>query len=191
MVTGGAARTRVRLGRGFHLLFAASAVSTLGDGFGLTALPLLAAQLSRDPLPVSLVSSAGHLPWLMFGLIAGAITDRHDRRRLMWGTDVFRAALVAGLAAAVLTGTVTIWALVMFAFLLGSAGTLFDSAAHPGPVPPRRGPARRLRPRGLAPRHRRSDPGRPPGDRSSASTADLTCTYLITNSIDVGARRAA
>jgi MFS family permease len=136
----------VRLGRGFHLLFAASAVSALGDGVGLTALPLLAAQLSRDPLPVSLVSSAGHLPWLVFGLVAGAITDRYDRRRLMWGTDVFRAVLVAGLAAVVLTDTVTIWVLVIFAFLLGSAGTLFDSAAQaliPAVVPASEEPLQR------------------------------------------------
>jgi MFS family permease len=139
-------RIRVRLGGGFHLLFAASAVSAVGDGIGLTALPLLAAQLSRDPLPVSLVSSAGHLPWLVFGLVAGAITDRHDRRRLMWGTDVFRAVLVAALAAVVLTGTVTIWVLVIFAFLLGSAGTLFDSAAQaliPAVVPAAEEPLQR------------------------------------------------
>lgn len=129
-MTVGGARARVGLGRRFHLLFAASAVSALGDGIGLTALPLLAASLSRDPVAVSLVSSAGHLPWLVFGLVAGAVADRQDRRRLMWVTDVVRAALVAGLALAVVTHTVTIWALMAFAFVLGSAGTLFDSASQ-------------------------------------------------------------
>lgn len=123
-------RTQARLGRRFQLLFAASSISTLGDGISLTALPLLAAQLSRDPLPVSLVSSAGYLPWLVFGLMAGAVADRRDRRRLMWAADVFRAVVLVGLAVAVLADVVTIWALAVFAFCLGSAGTLFDSAAH-------------------------------------------------------------
>jgi MFS family permease len=126
----GADVTAVALGRRFHLLFGASAVSTLGDGIGLTALPLLAAHLSRDPLPVALVSSAAHLPWLVFGLIAGAIVDRRDRRRLMWSTDAVRAVLVIVLVVTVITGTITIWGLIVFAFLLGSAATIFDSAAQ-------------------------------------------------------------
>jgi MFS family permease len=46
-----------------------------------TALPLLAATLTRDPLLVSVVSFAEWLPWLLFGLLAGALLDRWDRRR--------------------------------------------------------------------------------------------------------------
>jgi MFS family permease len=124
------ARTRAPLGRNFQLLFAASAVSMLGDGVGLTALPLLAARLSADPLPVALVAAAGRLPWLLFGLVAGAIADRHDRRRLMWRTDALRALLAGGLAIGVLTGAIGIWALAAFAFVLATAGVLFDSAAQ-------------------------------------------------------------
>src|SRR2546423_10756501 len=89
--TGTAAPRRVPLGRSFHLLFAAAAVSTLGDGVALTAMPLLAARLTRDPVPVSLVSSAGPLPWLVFRLLSGALVDRYDPRRGMWGPDAVRA----------------------------------------------------------------------------------------------------
>ena len=78
---------RTDLGPGYHKLWAAAASSTLGDGVFLAALPLLAATLSRDPLQVSLVTFAGWLPWLMFGLVSGALVDRWDRRRVMWTVD--------------------------------------------------------------------------------------------------------
>jgi MFS family permease len=66
---------------GFAKLWAAQGISNLGDGVYGTALPLLAATLTRDPLLVSLVSFAEWLPWLLFGLLSGALLDRWDRRR--------------------------------------------------------------------------------------------------------------
>jgi hypothetical protein len=45
--------------------------SYLGDGVRVAALPLLAATLTTSPGEVALVSVAGGLPWLMFGLVAG------------------------------------------------------------------------------------------------------------------------
>ena len=47
-----ASKGRDRLGRDFAKLWLAQGVSNLGDGVYLTALPLLAATLTRDPLPV-------------------------------------------------------------------------------------------------------------------------------------------
>ena len=61
---------------GFARLWAASGVSNLGDGVYGTALPLLAATLTRDPLLISVVSFAEWLPWLLFGLLSGALLDR-------------------------------------------------------------------------------------------------------------------
>jgi MFS family permease len=102
----------------------------LGDGVFLAALPLLAATLSRDPLQVSLVTFAGWLPWLLFGLISGALIDRWDRRRVMWTVDAVRAVLVGALALAVLAGWATIALLAAIGFLLGSGQTLVDNAAQ-------------------------------------------------------------
>ena len=78
----GTASTRWgRLGPNFGKLWLAQGVSNLGDGVYLTALPLLAATLTRDPLPVSAVMFAEWLPWLLFALLAGALLDRWERRR--------------------------------------------------------------------------------------------------------------
>jgi MFS family permease len=96
------------LGRNFNRFWAGSLSSNLADGLMLTALPLIAAMLTNDPLLVSLLAVARFLPWLLFGLFAGAIVDRVDRVRLMVGVNVARAALIAGLAAVVATGNATI-----------------------------------------------------------------------------------
>jgi hypothetical protein len=58
---------KVAGGSGFARLWGATAVSNVGDGVYATALPLLAASLTRDPLLVSLVSFAEGSPGFCSG----------------------------------------------------------------------------------------------------------------------------
>jgi len=125
-----APKGRDRLGRDFGKLWLAQAVSNLGDGVYVTALPLLAATLTRDPLPVSAVVFAEWLPWLLFGLVAGALLDRWDRRRVMWVVDAGRFAVVGAFAVAVLLGWASIPLLMLTGFLLGTGQTLVDTASQ-------------------------------------------------------------
>jgi MFS family permease len=117
------------LGRPFWLAWFATTGSSLGDGVRGVAFPLIAASITRNPTAVAVVSMAGFLPWLLFGLIGGAVVDRTDRRRLMWRTDVLRAVLIGGFAALVAFGSVAIVALAAMSFLLGMAEIFFDNAA--------------------------------------------------------------
>jgi hypothetical protein len=121
---------KVAGGTGFAKLWAAQGTSNLGDGVYGTALPLLAATLTRDPLLVSLVSFAEWLPWLLFGLLSGALLDRWDRRQVMWTVDAARFAIVGGLAVAVLADRASIALLAAVGFLLGTGQTLVDTGAH-------------------------------------------------------------
>jgi MFS family permease len=70
------------------------------------------------------------LPWLLFALHAGAITDRFDRRRLMLGANLARAALVAVLVPAVLFEFGSIMTLYGIAFGIGVAETIYDTSAQ-------------------------------------------------------------
>lgn len=65
-------RAILGLGPDFRKLFAASAVSNLGDGIVYTAAPLLAASLTRDPVLVAGVMFMRSVPWLLFSLASGA-----------------------------------------------------------------------------------------------------------------------
>src|SRR5829696_9272221 len=96
----------------------------------LTALPLVAATLTRDPLPVSAVVFAEWLPWLLFGLLARALLDRWERRRVMWMVDAARLVVVGSFAAAVLAGWAAIPLLMATGFLLGTGQTLVDTASQ-------------------------------------------------------------
>ncbi|MFD9794132.1 MFS transporter [Streptomyces sp. NPDC059070] len=114
---------------GFGRLWTAQTVSSLGDGVSHAALPLLALTLTRDPMALAVVSAAGTLPWLLFGVLGGALVDRWDRRRTMWVTDAVRAVLLAVPAAAAALDALSIALLATVAFLLGLGGLFFDTAA--------------------------------------------------------------
>ncbi len=127
---GGVLTRRSGLGGRFWSLFASSTISNLGDGIGRVGFPLLAATLTRDPVLIASFTTFAFLPWLLFALVSGALVDRLDRRRVMISANLFRAVVVGALAASVLAGEARIWMLYVAAFLLGTAETLYDSAAR-------------------------------------------------------------
>ena len=86
-----APRTSRSLGRRFGYLWATFAVSSLGDGLGYGAVPLLALFVNPHPLPVASVAAADTFPWLVLALPAGALADRYERGRLMAVTNLGRA----------------------------------------------------------------------------------------------------
>jgi MFS family permease len=90
------------LGASYYKLFTGTVVSNLGDGMATIAYPWLASAITRNPILVALVAVAQRLPWLLFTLPAGVITDRVDRRRAMVSMDVLRGVLTLVVAFAVL-----------------------------------------------------------------------------------------
>jgi MFS family permease len=118
------------LGRNFGRAIAASGFANLADGVFQVALPLLAVQLSRSPLLIAGVTVAARLPWLLLSLVAGALSDRLDRRQTIIRVNLFRAILLGGLALAVAVEVATLPMLYAAALLLGAAETLFDTSAQ-------------------------------------------------------------
>ncbi|MGA9191590.1 MAG: MFS transporter, partial [Anaerolineales bacterium] len=113
----------------FAALWTASGFSNLADGIGVTAAPLLAATLTRDPLLVSGLMIAQRLPWFLFVLVSGALVDRLDRRLVMQRANSARFLLLGVLALAVVTGWANLLVLYLVFFCLGTIETLFDNAA--------------------------------------------------------------
>ena len=91
-----------RLGPNYYRLFSASTISNLGDGIGVVAYPWLASAITRNPLLIALVAVVQRLPWLLFSLPAGVITDRYSRRSLMLWSNAARGAITLLVAFVVL-----------------------------------------------------------------------------------------
>jgi len=81
------------LGRSYWKLWLATAISNLGDGVSMVAYPWLASAVTRSPILIAAAGFASRLPWLIFTLHAGVLTDRFDRRKLIVGMDFLRGVL--------------------------------------------------------------------------------------------------
>ena len=121
---------RDRLPSAFWRQFGASSVSNLGDGMVGAAAPLLALSLTDDARLVSAVNVAAMLPWLVLSLPAGVFIDRHERRRILTVANALRASLYGALAAAIVSGTVTIWLLLAVVLALAVCEVFFDMSAQ-------------------------------------------------------------
>ena len=116
-----------RMGTSFRWLVGSSWTSNLGDGIGLAAGPLLIASQTLDPFLVALAGLLQRLPWLLFGLYAGVLADRVDRRRLVVVVDLMRAVVLAVLTLTLVTGSVNITIVLVTMFLLGTAEVFADT----------------------------------------------------------------
>lgn len=137
------------LGASYWKLWTATAISNLGDGVSMVAYPWLASAVTRSPILIAAAGFASRLPWLVFTLHAGVLTDRFDRRKLIVAMDFIRGVLTVFVGAVVflkrdslpslneltsLTDLQTNWplyiTLLVTAFLFGLAEVLRDNSAQ-------------------------------------------------------------
>jgi len=119
-----------RLDGRFARLWAAGTLSALGSGVATVAAPLYVASRTDDPLIVSAGAAVAWLPWLLFSLPGGVLVDRVDRRRLMVVIDWVRVAVLAVLAAAMVTGRAGIPLLYAVLFVVNAGEVVFRTAAQ-------------------------------------------------------------
>ena len=139
----------MKLGRNYWRLWTAPATSNLGAGVSSIAYPWLASAVTRSPFLVALIAVASRIPWLVFTLPAGVITDRFDRRKIIIAMDSIRGLLAILVAVAVTISAESIpklnelakiedlntnWflylVLVITALLFGCAEVLRDNSAQ-------------------------------------------------------------
>ena len=102
-------------------------ISNLGSSVTLFALPLLVYKLSGSALDLGIASAATFLPYLLFGLILGAWTDRVNRKRMMIGTDIGRALIVVSIPLLFALGLLTVWWIYIVAFIHATLTICFEA----------------------------------------------------------------
>lgn len=118
------------MGRDFRRLLAQSWTSNIGDGIALAAGPLLVASQTDSALLVALAAMLQRLPWLVFGLWAGALADRLDRRRVVIVANSLRAVVVAMLCVAITVDRVSIGVVLATMTCLGVAEVFADTTSQ-------------------------------------------------------------
>jgi MFS family permease len=125
----------------FRLLFAGQVLSLIGDRVMLVALPFAVLEAGGDLEAVGLVVAAELVPFLLFALVGGVISDRGDRRRILIASDVARLVIQAVGGGLLVTGAATPVTLGILAALYGAADAFFQPAftgllpqtvSHPG-----------------------------------------------------------
>jgi CRP-like cAMP-binding protein/sugar phosphate permease len=113
--------------RSFTYLWTGQLISTIGDALTSLAAGIFVYQITESVLSVGLILIASAAPTLVFGLIAGVIVDRYDRKTIMIVSCLLRAALVGLIPILVLGGDDIIW---LYVLVLASASVqqFFDPA---------------------------------------------------------------
>lgn len=118
------------LGRPFAQLWTASVASNLADGIGRLAVPLLAVSLTTDPVAIAVIGALAYVPWLLFGIPAGVIADRMDRRWAMALGNGVRFVVAAALTLAIASGHLSLWLLFGATLVFGVGETIVDNATN-------------------------------------------------------------
>jgi DHA3 family tetracycline resistance protein-like MFS transporter len=120
--------------RDFRVLWTGMAVSLVGDGIFLVAVAWETYVLWNAPAALAIVGIGMTVPTVVFLLLGGVLSDRHDRRLLMLWSDAVRAVAVACLSGLVFAGALQLWQLVALVAVYG-CGTAFFTPAFEAIVP--------------------------------------------------------
>ena len=115
--------------RDYALLTGGSLISQLGDGFFYVALAWQVYQISNVPTALSLVGLAWTLPLTLFVLLGGVFSDRYDRRLLMVGADLVRAAAIGLMGILSVLGVIELWHVVALIAFVGLGDAFFNPAS--------------------------------------------------------------
>ena len=109
----------------FRLFYLGSIGAALGYTMQATLSSWLMATLTPSALMVALVQTASMAPTLLFGLIAGSLSDSVDRRRVILVTQVVMLATVVVLGSAALGGAIGPVSLLALTFVVGCGFTFY------------------------------------------------------------------
>lgn len=119
-----AARFPALSSRDFRIFLIGQFISLIGTWMQNTTQPYLAYRISGQPFDLGLIGFAGALPALLITLPGGVLVERLDKRKVVIVMQIAMMLQAFALAALALAGVITIWHIVVMAFLLGAASSI-------------------------------------------------------------------
>ncbi|HEX7736871.1 MAG TPA: MFS transporter [Ktedonobacteraceae bacterium] len=111
----------------FWKYWAGQTISNLGNSVTLFALPLLVYKLTGSALNLGIQTAAEFVPYLLFGLLLGAVMDRVDRKRMMILVDIVRTLLIASIPVMAEVGHLSVLWIYGVGFLTSTLNICFDT----------------------------------------------------------------
>lgn len=121
---------RLLFNRSFALLTAGTFLSNLGDVVAGVGYLFAAYQLTGSRSQTTGVAIAEVLPYLLFGLVGGALSGLLPRLRVMIVTDLLRAAVQIGTTVLAVSGALSYPALLTVVFLIQVGGCVFTPCSR-------------------------------------------------------------
>lgn len=116
--------------RNYRLFFSGQSVSLIGTWMQRIALPWLVYHMTGSAFLLGLVGFAGQIPTFLISPIAGVVTDRFDRYKVLLATQVLSLIQASVLAVLALTGTIQIWHIVVLSVILGCINAFDTPSRH-------------------------------------------------------------
>ena len=107
---------------------AGAGISQLGNVLAGLALLFLAYELTQSASLTTIIAISQAVPYLLFGLVGGAIADRVNKKRLLLWIDVIRVPIILSLVVIYQLETLAFWHLLLVSFLIQSLGSFYNPA---------------------------------------------------------------
>src|SRR5262245_24022245 len=123
----------------FRSIWIASLLSNFGSLIQSVGASWMMLQIAPSPDMVALVQASVSLPIMLLSLVAGAMADNMDRRRVMVFAQIFMLSVSLTLSICTWAGLVGPWTLLLFTFAIGCGSAFFAPAwqASVGDMVPR------------------------------------------------------
>jgi len=116
--------------KNYTLYFIGQFVSMIGTWLQVVAEGWLIFQLSHSAFYVGLSAAASTLPSLFLSLIGGVIVDRFSKKKIIIITQACSMVLAFILGILTITNSITVWHIIILAFLLGVVQAIDIPARH-------------------------------------------------------------
>lgn len=116
--------------RNYKLFFTGQSISLIGTWMQRIAMPWLVYHLTGSAFLLGLVSFAGQIPTFVLSPLAGVVTDKFSKYRVLLITQIISLVQALILAVLALTGVIEIWHIVVLSIILGCVNAFDVPSRH-------------------------------------------------------------
>jgi MFS family permease len=116
--------------RNYRLFFSGQSISLIGTWMQRIAMPWLVYHMTGSELLLGVVSFAGQIPTFLLSPLAGVVTDRQNKYKVLLVTQIASLVQASVLAFLALTGTIELWHIVVLSVIMGCVNAFDVPTRH-------------------------------------------------------------